>query len=97
VVLCSEGTLASWLLVRDGHGEHSGLRGSGHQSITPYVHGRRVVLLKHDLTRVCLSLRALISYWHIPGSFIVQDRTTIMRLKTRQVAPGQVKPYVVGH
>jgi hypothetical protein len=97
MVLCLEGTLASCLLVRDGHGEHTGLRGSGHWSITPYVHRRRVVLLKHDLTRVCLSLRALISYWHIPGSFIVQDRTATMRLKTRQVALGQVKSYAVEH
>jgi hypothetical protein len=41
VVLYLERALVSWLLARDGHGEHSGLRGSGHQSVTPYVHERR--------------------------------------------------------
>jgi hypothetical protein len=41
VVLCLEETLVSWLLVRDGHSEHSGLRGSGCRSVTPYAHGRR--------------------------------------------------------
>jgi hypothetical protein len=41
MILCLEGTLVSWLLVRDGHGEHSGLRGSGRRSVTPYVHRRR--------------------------------------------------------
>jgi hypothetical protein len=42
----SGGALISWLLVRDGHGEHNDLRGSDHRSVTPYVHKRRVVLLK---------------------------------------------------
>jgi hypothetical protein len=41
VVLCMERALVSWLLARDGHGEHSGLRGSCRRSVTPYVHGRR--------------------------------------------------------
>jgi hypothetical protein len=41
VVLCLEGALVSWLLVSDGQGEHSGLRGSIHRSVTPYVYGRR--------------------------------------------------------
>jgi hypothetical protein len=41
VVLCLEGTLVSWLLVSDGHGEHNGLRGSVRRSVTPYVYGRR--------------------------------------------------------
>jgi hypothetical protein len=59
VVLCSEGVLASWLLVRDGHDEHSGLHGLGHQSVTPYIHGRGVVLLKPSFARVCLSPRIL--------------------------------------
>jgi hypothetical protein len=61
VVLCSERALASWLLVRDGHGEHRDLCGAERRSVTPYVHRRRVVLLKPDLTQVCLSLRILSS------------------------------------
>jgi hypothetical protein len=41
VVLCLERALVSWLLARDGHGEHNGLRGLGRWSVTPYVHERR--------------------------------------------------------
>jgi hypothetical protein len=41
VVLCLEMTLVSWLLARDGYGEHTSLRGLGRQSVTPYVHGKR--------------------------------------------------------
>jgi hypothetical protein len=46
----------------DEHGEHSDLRGLGHQSVIPYVHGRmRVVLLKCWLSSwlLCLTLRVL--------------------------------------
>jgi hypothetical protein len=38
VVLCLERVFVSWLLARDRHGEHSGLRGLGRRSVTPYVH-----------------------------------------------------------
>jgi hypothetical protein len=42
-----------WLLARDGHDEHGDLYGSGHRSVTPYVHGKkRVALLKSGLTSV---------------------------------------------
>jgi hypothetical protein len=41
VVLCLEMALVSWLLARDGHSEHSDLRGSGRWSVTPCVHERR--------------------------------------------------------
>jgi hypothetical protein len=41
VVLYLERALVSWLLAQDGHSEHSGLRGSGRRSVTPYIHGRR--------------------------------------------------------
>jgi hypothetical protein len=40
VVLLLEGALVSWLLAMDKHGGHGDLRGSGHQSVIPYVHGR---------------------------------------------------------
>jgi hypothetical protein len=33
-------TLVSWSLAMDEHGEHEDLRGSGHRSVIPYVHGR---------------------------------------------------------
>jgi hypothetical protein len=40
VVLLLEMALVSWSLVIDEHGEHEDLRGSGHRSVIPYVHGR---------------------------------------------------------
>jgi hypothetical protein len=40
VVLLLESALVSWLLVMDEHGGHQYLRGSGHRSVTPYIHGR---------------------------------------------------------
>jgi hypothetical protein len=47
--------LKSLWLAMDEHGEHQDLRGSGHQSVIPYVHGRmRVVLLKRWLFLDCL-------------------------------------------
>jgi hypothetical protein len=53
VVLCLERAFVSWFLARDGHGEHSGLRGSGRQSITPYVHGRRELYCSSLALPVC--------------------------------------------
>jgi hypothetical protein len=53
MVLCLKRALASWLLARDGHGEHSDLRGSGHWSITPYVHGRRELYFSSLALSVC--------------------------------------------
>jgi hypothetical protein len=35
-----KGLLVSWSLVMDEHGEYEDLRGSGWQSVIPYVHGR---------------------------------------------------------
>jgi hypothetical protein len=32
--------LASWSLALDEHSGHEDLRGLGHQSVIPYVHGR---------------------------------------------------------
>jgi hypothetical protein len=40
VVLLLEGALVSWSLAMDKRGGHEDLRGSGHRSIIPYVHGR---------------------------------------------------------
>jgi hypothetical protein len=40
VVLLLERTLVSWSLVMDERGGHEDLRGSGRQSVIPYVHGR---------------------------------------------------------
>jgi hypothetical protein len=40
VVLLLEGALVSWSLAMDERGRHEDLRGSGHQSLITYVHGR---------------------------------------------------------
>jgi hypothetical protein len=57
VVLLLKKDLVSWLSTMDEHDGHKDLRGSGHQSVIPYVHGVNiVVLLKSGLTRVRLSL-----------------------------------------
>jgi hypothetical protein len=40
VVLLLEGALVSWSLAMDERAEHNDLRGSGHRSLIPYVHGR---------------------------------------------------------
>jgi hypothetical protein len=40
MVLLSEKVLVSWLLAMDERGRHKDLRGSGHRSVIPYVHGR---------------------------------------------------------
>jgi hypothetical protein len=40
VVLLWGRHLATWSLAIDEHSGHEGLRGSGHRSVIPYVHGR---------------------------------------------------------
>jgi hypothetical protein len=40
VVLLLERVLVSWSSVIDEHGEQEDLRGSGHRSVIPYIHGR---------------------------------------------------------
>jgi hypothetical protein len=40
VVLLLKRVLVSWSLAMDERGEHEDLRGSGRQSVIPYVHGR---------------------------------------------------------
>jgi hypothetical protein len=39
VVFLLEGALVSWLLAMREYGGHEDLRGSGRQSVIPYVHG----------------------------------------------------------
>jgi hypothetical protein len=40
VVHLLEGALVSWSLAMDERGGHEDLRGLGHRSVIPYVHGR---------------------------------------------------------
>jgi hypothetical protein len=52
VVLLLGRDLVSWSLAMDERGGHKDLRGLGHRSIIPYVHGRTgVVLLKSALPK----------------------------------------------
>jgi hypothetical protein len=95
VVLLLERTLTSWSLVMDEHGGHEDLRGSGRQSVIPYVHGRA------ELYCTSLSCLNLIFFgpvkWRLPEPFIAQVWAVTMDPEVRQVASGQVKPYTVGH
>jgi hypothetical protein len=79
VVLLLGRALASWSLAIDERGGHENLRGSGHQSIIPYVHGRTGLY--------CSSLSCLcepdpffdLVKWRLPEPFIAQGRTVTLR------------------
>jgi hypothetical protein len=70
---------------------------SERNTLCPWENG--VVLLKPGLTCVSLSLSFffLPLDWRLPGPFIGQGRTVTTSLKARQLAPGQVGPYAIGH
>jgi hypothetical protein len=53
VVLLMERALVSWSLAMDERGGYEELRGSGHRSVIPYVHGRTELYCSSLL---CLSL-----------------------------------------
>jgi hypothetical protein len=40
MVLLLEGVVVPWSLAMNECGGHEGLRGSGYQTVIPYVHGR---------------------------------------------------------
>jgi hypothetical protein len=90
-VLLLEGALVSWSLAIDEHGRHEDLRGSGHRSVIPYVHGRTVL---H-----CSSLYEPVAFFPtpvkrcLPDPFIAQGRVVTMRPGARQVASRWLKPY----
>jgi hypothetical protein len=76
VVVLLEEALVSWSLAMDEHGGHKDLRGSGHQSIIPYIHGRTgVVLLKPALpepaflSAPCEEVSTWSFYSSRPGSY----------------------------
>jgi hypothetical protein len=100
VVLLLEGVLVFWSLAMDERGGHEDLHGSGRRSIIPYVHGRTELYYS---SLPCLSLiffPASLSTpvkWRLLESFIAQGRAVTISPEARQVASGQVKPYVVGH
>jgi hypothetical protein len=62
VVLFLEGALVSWSLGMDERDGHQDLRGSGYQSVIPYIHGRT------ELYCTSLSCLSLISFWPPPFS-----------------------------
>jgi hypothetical protein len=73
VVLLLEGALVSWSLAMDECSGHKDLRGLGHQSLIPYVHGR-TELYCSSLPCLSLSSRPEVStcsfYSSRPGSYI---------------------------
>jgi hypothetical protein len=55
-------------------------------------------LLKPGLARVSLSLFSFLTpSRRLPGPFIAQGRAVTTNPKDRQVVPGQVGPYAIGH
>jgi hypothetical protein len=103
VVLLSERDLVSWSLAIDERDEHEDLHGSSYRSVIPYIH-RRTGL--YCLSLLCLcepeaylfpASTPILVKWRLPEPFIAQGQVVTMSPKARQVAPGQVKCYVVGH
>jgi hypothetical protein len=82
VIFLLKGALVSWLLALGERGGHDDLRGLGHQSIIPYVHGR-TELYCSILPYMSLSFPVKRC---VPGPFIAQGRVVIMRPGSRQVA-----------
>jgi hypothetical protein len=93
VVLLLERTLVSWSLAIDERGKHEDLRGSGRQSVIPYVHGR-TGLHCSSLPCLCepepylfLASTLIPVKWHLPEPFIAQGQVVTMSLEARWVVP----------
>jgi hypothetical protein len=98
MVLLLERALVYWSLVFDERGGQGNLRGSGHRSVIPYVHGRTVLYCS---SLPCLSFIFFPAYLstpmnrRLPEHFIAQGRALTLRPVARQVAPRWLKPYTV--
>jgi hypothetical protein len=86
------------LLAIDERGGHEDLRGSGRQSVIPYVHGR-IGLYCSSMPCLCELEPFFLTLvkWRLPESFIAQGQAVTMSPEARQVSSGQVKSYVIGH
>jgi hypothetical protein len=95
VILLWGRPLASWLLAIDEHSGLKGLRGLGHQSIIPYVHGKTVLY--------CSSLYEPEPFLFLtprkcpPEPFIAQGRLVYNEPPRPDRWPRVGKPYTVGH
>jgi hypothetical protein len=96
VVLLWGRDLASWSLGMDECGGHENLCGSDRRSMIPYVHWRTKLYCS---SFPCLSLFFFSDplKWRLPEPFIAQGRVVTLSPQARQMAPEQVKPYVVWH
>jgi hypothetical protein len=94
VVLLLEGALVSWSLAMDERGGHKDLRGSGHRSVIPYVHGRTEIYCS-SLPCLSLPFSSAPVKWRLPKPFIAQGRAITLRPKAQQVALRWLKPYTV--
>jgi hypothetical protein len=96
VVLLWGRPLASWLLAMDEHSGLKDLRGSGHRSVIPYVHGRTELyyssLYEHEHF-----LFSTPQKWHPPEPFIAQGRVVYNEPQGPTGGPGAGYPYTVGH
>jgi hypothetical protein len=103
VVLLLERDLVAWSLAIDERDGHEDLRGSGCQSVIPYVHGR-TGLYCSSLPCLCEPEAYLFPAstpipvkWRLPEPFIAQGQVVTMSPEAQRVALGQVKCYAVGH
>jgi hypothetical protein len=79
VVFLLERALVSWSLAMDERGGHEDLRGSGHRSVIPYVHGR-TELYCSSLSYLSLPICPPTPVKRrLPEPFIAQGRAVILR------------------
>jgi hypothetical protein len=94
VVLLLEMTLVSWSLAMDERSGHKDLRGSGHQSVIPYIHERTELYYSrlYEPESAYLSAGLDRPIFSTPvkrcqsAPFIAQGRVVTMRPGARQVA-----------
>jgi hypothetical protein len=92
VVILWGRSLASSSLAMDERSWYEDLRGSGSQSIIPYVYWRTELYYS---SLPCLSHFFFSDLWIccLPDPFIAQGRTVTLKSKAWQVAPRWLKPY----
>jgi hypothetical protein len=90
VVLLLEGPLVSWSLAMDERGGHEDLRGSGRQSVIPYVHGRTELYCSSLYEPEHFSPTPVKRC--LPDPFIAQGRVVTMRPGPDRL-PRWLKPY----
>jgi hypothetical protein len=92
VILLLEMALISWSLVIDERDGYEDLRGSIHQSILPYVHGRTWMYCSSLHVLSLIFFLAPVK-WRLPEHFIAQGQAVTLRPGAQQVVPRWLKHY----